>query len=67
MFDRIRYQLLQVRNPGDPMREQEIHSFARALGTIPERISVFDLLIHKPDVLELSATDMFLLGGSGHY
>lgn len=67
MLDRIHYQLLQVRNPGDPMREQEIHAFARALGTVPERISVFDLLIHTPDVLDLAAADMFILGGSGHY
>ena len=67
MLDRLRYLILQVRNPDDPMRRQEILSFARALGTTPERIGYYDLLGHLPGELDFSRTDVFLLGGSGHY
>ena len=67
MFKQIRYTLLQVRNPDDPMREHEVRSFCRVLETTPEMIAVHDLLGGKPSDSVFSATDMFLLGGSGHY
>ena len=67
MFDRIRYLLLQVRNPGDPMRAHEVRSFARALHTSEDRIRVFDMLRGRLGREELAQTDLFLLGGSGHY
>jgi GMP synthase (glutamine-hydrolysing) len=67
MIDRIRYTLLQVRNPDDPMRDHEVQSFCRVLETTPEMIRVHDLLNGKPSESVFSATDMFLLGGSGHY
>jgi GMP synthase (glutamine-hydrolysing) len=67
MRDRIRYLLLQMRNADDPMRTQEVGSFARALDCSPRRIGVFDLLTGVPTRRELDAVDMVLLGGSGDY
>lgn len=67
MFERIRYLLLQVRNPDDPMRENEVRAFARALRTSEDRIRVFDLLSGRLSKADFERTDMFLLGGSGHY
>ncbi len=62
-----RYTLLQVRNPDDPMREHEREAFARVLETATEQIQIVDLLsIDAADHL-FADTDMFLLGGSGHY
>ena len=67
MLDSIRYLLLQVRNPDDPMRAHEIRSFARALQASPNQIGVFDLLSEALTAAHVSNVDMFLLGGSGHY
>lgn len=67
MFEHIRYLLLQVRNADDPMRQHEVECFARALETRAEMIRVFDLLTNELSRREFAATDMFLLGGSGHY
>ncbi len=67
MFDRIRYLLLQVRNADDPMREHEVEAFARSLETSTEKIRVFDMLSTAPVEPAFADTDMFLLGGSGHY
>ncbi|MBW3541972.1 MAG: type 1 glutamine amidotransferase [Planctomycetes bacterium] len=67
MTDRLRYLLLQVRNPGDPMRGHEVRSFARVLDCAPERIVVFDLLSGSVSPAQLQGVDMLLLGGSGHY
>lgn len=67
MYDKIRYLLLQVRNPEDPMRGHEVNSFARVLNTTRERIGVLDLLTEDLSDATFESTDMFLLGGSGHY
>lgn len=67
MLDKIRYLLLQVRNPDDPMRSHEIECFARALQTTSAQIAVLDLLNAQPSATQLDATDVVLLGGSGHY
>ena len=67
MTDTLRYLLLQVRNPGDPMREQEVGCFARALHAMPEQIRVHDLLRGAPTRVQLEAADVVLLGGSGDY
>jgi GMP synthase (glutamine-hydrolysing) len=63
----LRYLLLQTRNAGDAMAPQEVRCFARALGTEPEAIEVFDLLSAVPSAEKLGQADMILLGGSGHY
>ena len=65
--DSPRFLLLQVRNPDDPMRQQEVDCFARCFGARAEQIVVFDLLsgASSPDVL--AEADVVLLGGSGDY
>jgi GMP synthase (glutamine-hydrolysing) len=67
MSDKIRYLLLQVRNSEDPMRQHEVQSFCRVLATTAERIGVFDMLSGRLTAADIAGTDMFLLGGSGHY
>jgi len=67
MFDKIRYLLLQVRNPDDPMRLQEIGCFSRTLRCSVEQIRVVDLLSGVPTAKQLDDVDMVLLGGSGDY
>ena len=67
MHSRLRYLLLQVRNADDPMREHEVRSFARVLETSVEQIQVFDLLSEELSEKHFAETDLFLLGGSGHY
>jgi GMP synthase (glutamine-hydrolysing) len=62
-----RYLLLQVRNSGDPMRQQEITCFAAAIGCDVTRITPVDLLSGTPSQLELDQHDVVLFGGSGHY
>jgi len=67
LADRLRYLLLQVRNPDDPMRQHEVDCFARALGCRGERIAARDLLRGCPTPAELAQVDVVLLGGSGDY
>lgn len=64
---RLRFLLLQVRNPDDPMRQQEVHCFVRALGCAEDRMQVFDLLSGGPSLDHLGHFDVVLLGGSGDY
>jgi len=63
----LRFLLLQVRNPDDPMRHHEVQSFSRCFGCMPDRIEVFDLLSGAPSSAELARADVVLLGGSGDY
>ena len=67
MRDKLRFLLFQVRNPDDPMRENEVRAFSHALHTSPERIAVFDLLSESFGTRDADGADMFLFGGSGHY
>jgi GMP synthase (glutamine-hydrolysing) len=63
----IRFLLLQVRNPGDPMRDNEVDCFQRAFGVDRGAITVVDLLCDAPSAAELEAADIVLLGGSGDH
>lgn len=65
--DEIRYLLLQVRNPGDDMRENEVQCFSRALQCPLGSIRVVDLINGVPSAQDLDAADVVLLGGSGDY
>lgn len=67
MLDQLTYLLLQVRNSDDPMRQQEVRSFARVLRTTTARIDVFDLLSGPLREADCRQADVILLGGSGHY
>jgi GMP synthase (glutamine-hydrolysing) len=64
---RLRYLLLQTRNRNDPIREQEVVCFSRALGCHRSAIDAFDLLNDAPTTQRLGWADVILLGGSGHY
>lgn len=63
----LRYLLLQVREPHDAMRDQEVRCFARALDCEPAQIQVLDLIRHAPSRGDLDGVDIVLLGGSGDY
>ena len=63
----LRYLLLQIRDRDDPMREQEVGCFVRAIGCQPEDIATFDLLSGVPQDRLLNEVDAVLLGGSGNY
>lgn len=67
MASTLRFLLLQVRNPDDPMRRHEVDAFARVLDCSSERIGVFDLLAGPLTRARMKTVDMLLLGGSGHY
>ena len=59
--------LLQVRQPDDPMREQEVNCFANVLNVESNAIRTLDLL--QPDAVSesLNQADIILIGGSGDY
>ena len=63
----VRFLLLQIRNPDDPMRAAEVASFARALEVDRAQIETCDLLAAFPDREHWAAFDAVLVGGSGHY
>lgn len=67
MFEKLRYLLLQVRNPDDPMRQAEVRSFARELRADPGQLEVCDLLTEIPSAARLDRVDVALFGGSGDY
>ena len=67
MFENVRYLLLQIRNPDDPMRSQEIACFARAMQANISQFATFDLLNELPSNSYYNDFDVILLGGSGHY
>jgi GMP synthase (glutamine-hydrolysing) len=67
MFDKLQFLLLQVRNYDDPMREQEVDCFARALQCERRQIHVLSILRGVPTRAQLDEVDMVLLGGSGDY
>jgi GMP synthase (glutamine-hydrolysing) len=62
-----RFLLLQVRNPGDPMAENEVACFARGFACDPSDIEVLDLISGAPSSADLDRADVVLLGGSGDY
>jgi GMP synthase (glutamine-hydrolysing) len=63
----LRFLILQVRNPDDPMRDHEVQSFARSFGCPTSSIGVSDLLSGAPSSQVLARSDIVLLGGSGDY
>ncbi len=64
---KLRYLLLQIRTPQDPMRQQEVGCFARAIDCDPSAIATFDLLTGAPNDWQLDQVDALLIGGSGDY
>lgn len=68
---RLRFLLLQVRNADDPMRQQEVECFGRALQCDRDRIQVIDLMGREcataAGAERIRRADVVLLGGSGDY
>ena len=62
----IRFLLLQVRDPDDPMLLQERDCFRRAVG-LPGQWRSHDLLGGSAPISELDAADVVMIGGSGNY
>ncbi len=63
----LRFLLLQIRDADDPMREQEVGCFSRALECDPSQLTPFDLLAGVPTEEDLQPVDAVLIGGSGLY
>ena len=61
----LNFLLLQVRNPGDPMRDHEQLAFTRALEVDSDRCTTLDLLTESLSTTHLATADVVLLGGSG--
>lgn len=65
--NKLRFLLLQVRLPDDPMRDQEVRCFAESLKCRTDQIDVLDLMLEAPTAKRLRRVDMVLMGGSGDY
>ncbi|QGJ69583.1 Glutamine amidotransferase [Planctomycetales bacterium 10988] len=64
---RFRALLLQVRNPEDKIRAQEIKGFSSVLNIDPDHLTICDLLQRAPSPEMLKQHQMVLIGGSGDY
>jgi len=62
-----RFLLLQARNPGDVVREEEREAFARKLGLPLDHVQTHDLLQGPPAWYRVRQFDGLLVGGSGEY
>ena len=63
----LRFLLLQVRNPDDPMRGHEISCFERSFDLAEGQVEVVDLLGSAPTADHVDRADVVLLGGSGDH
>ena len=63
----MRFLLLQARNPGDPVRQEEVQQFAARLEVPENAIHTWDLLAGPPEPSRLEPYDALLVGGSGEY
>lgn len=63
----LHYLLLQIRNPDDPIRPQEVRCFASAIGCPETSIDTLDLLDEHLTTEKLDSVDAVLIGGSGDY
>lgn len=63
----LKYLLLQIRDPDDPIGPQEVDCFATAIGCKRDRIERFDLLTERVTTARLDEVDAVLIGGSGNY
>ena len=63
----MKYLLLQIRDPDDPIREHEIRCFAQTLACDRDRILIHDLIRKEPEREQFHEVDAVLIGGSGKY
>jgi GMP synthase (glutamine-hydrolysing) len=62
-----RFLLLQARNPGDPVRDEERHAFAQRLEIDDEQIVQADIFRDDISPARLTDVDALLVGGAGEY
>lgn len=64
----MRFRLLQAREPGDIVREEERQAFATRLEVPTAQVLPYDLLLGRPSLAELTdGVDAVLVGGSGAF
>jgi len=64
----MRYRLLQARDPGDPVKEEERAAFAARLGVPLDDVIAHDLLSDATSFAAVTeGVDAVLVGGSGEY
>lgn len=63
----VRILLLQAREPGDSVREEERCSFAEKAGIGVDQIDTHDLLMGPPTRAQLAPIDALMVGGSGDF
>jgi hypothetical protein len=63
----LQFTLLQARNPGDPVREEERAAFAERLGVRIEAIYSIDILTEDLHLDCLEKSDALLVGGAGEH
>lgn len=59
--------LLQARHEGDPVRVEEVESFARKMALDPSRITPYNLIEGPPSLEQVLSFDALMVGGSGEY
>ncbi|MCP4808836.1 MAG: type 1 glutamine amidotransferase [Proteobacteria bacterium] len=64
---KYRFTLLQARNPGDRVRQEEREQFAARMHITPAQVQTVCMLEDDLSISLLSETDMLLVGGSGEY
>ncbi|MFT7640676.1 MAG: GMP synthase (glutamine-hydrolyzing) [Pirellulaceae bacterium] len=62
-----KFLLLQIRDSDDPIREQEIGCFSRALGCEDDDIATSNLLFTVPTQSQVESARAVFIGGSGNY
>ena len=65
--DRLRFLLLQARNPNDRVRDEERDAFADRLGVGANQIRQVDILNDRLDLSLANEADAILVGGAGEY
>ncbi len=66
-MEKLRFTLIQCRNPDDPMREQEVQCFSQALNFPGSIVTGINILEEIPHTKLFEQTDAILVGGSGDY
>ncbi len=66
-FAKVKYLLLQVRDPEDTMRHHEVECFADKLQCPQDNFVIHDLISGAPTKSMMEQVDCVLVGGSGKY
>ncbi|MEM9598978.1 MAG: type 1 glutamine amidotransferase [Acidobacteriota bacterium] len=66
-FPSARILLLQARHDDDPVKREELESFARRSGVAADQVTSHDILQGPPAMALLRRHDVMMVGGSGEY